>query len=72
MIRNNRKQNRLESGNIDYKDVALLKQFLTDTGKIVPARNTGINIKQQRRLSRAIKQARQMALLAYTDRHAVK
>jgi len=50
---------------IDYKDVALLKQFITASGKIAPRRVTGTCAKHQRELAIAIKRARQMALLPY-------
>ena len=70
-MRQSKRGDRLEGADIDYKDIELLKRFLTETGKMTPARNTGVSIKQQRQLSRAIKQARQMALIPYTDRHAI-
>ncbi|BAU57203.1 30S ribosomal protein S18 [Halorhodospira halochloris] len=54
---------------IDYKDLNTLKNYITDTGKIVPSRITGTNARYQRQLSRAIKRARYLALLPYTDRH---
>ena len=54
---------------IDYKDLNLLKQFVTETGKIVPSRITGTKARYQRQLARAIKQARYLALLPYTDNH---
>lgn len=54
---------------IDYKDIATLKQFVTETGKIVPSRITGTKSRYQRQLSTAIKRARYLALLPYTDRH---
>lgn len=50
----------------DYKDPQLLGYFITDRGKIMPRRMTGLTAKQQRQLARAIKQARQIALLPYT------
>jgi len=52
---------------IDYKDKALLKRFLTPEGKIRPRRQTGVNARNQRKLARAIKRARHIALLPYTD-----
>lgn len=52
---------------IDYKDVALLKGFITESGKIVPSRITGTSARFQRQLSIAIKMARVMALLPYCD-----
>ncbi len=54
---------------IDYKDVGLLKDFITDTGKIIPSRVTGTKAVFQRQLTTAIKRARYLALLPYTDRH---
>jgi small subunit ribosomal protein S18 len=54
---------------IDYKDLNLLKQYLSETGKIVPSRITGTNARYQRQLSTAIKRARYLALIPYTDKH---
>lgn len=54
---------------IDYKDVSVLKSYITESGKIVPSRITGTNAKYQRQLARAIKRARYLALLPYTDNH---
>jgi len=54
---------------IDYKDIDLLKQYITETGKIVPSRITGTSAKYQRQLAKAIKRARYVALLPYTDQH---
>ncbi len=54
---------------IDYKDVELLKQYISDNGKIVPSRITGTSTKYQRQLATAIKQARYLSLLPYTDNH---
>ncbi len=54
---------------IDYKDLEMLKGYVTETGKIVPSRITGTKAKYQRQLSTAIKQARYVALLPYTDAH---
>ena len=55
---------------IDYKDIDTLKQYVTETGKIVPSRITGTSARYQRQLSRAIKRARYLALLPYTDGQA--
>ena len=55
---------------IDYKDIGVLKHYITETGKIVPSRITGTKARYQRQLSRAIKLARFLALLPYCDRHA--
>lgn len=52
---------------VDYKDVALLRTFLTDRGKIRARRITGLTPQQQRAVTRAIKNAREMALLPYTS-----
>ena len=54
---------------IDYKYLETLKAFLTETGKIVPARITGTNAFYQRQLATAIKRARFLALLPYSDQH---
>ncbi|MFV1973609.1 MAG: 30S ribosomal protein S18 [Thiohalobacterales bacterium] len=54
---------------IDYKDIGLLKQFVSETGKIVPSRITGTKARYQRQLSTAIKRARYLALLPYCDSH---
>lgn len=54
---------------IDYKDLDLLNEFITETGKIVPSRITGTSAKYQRQLSTAIKRARFLALLPYSDAH---
>ena len=54
---------------IDYKDVEVLKDFITENGKITPARISGTRAFYQRQLSEAIKRARYLALLPYTDLH---
>ena len=54
---------------IDYKDLDTLKQYITETGKIVPSRSTGTKAKYQRQLATAVKRARFLALLPYTDNH---
>ncbi len=54
---------------IDYKDVARLRRYLSDRGKIEPRRKTGTCAKHQRRLSVALKNARFMAMLPYTAAH---
>jgi len=54
---------------IDYKDVELLKDFVSENGKIMPARITGTKTGYQRQLSTAIKRARFLALMTYTDLH---
>jgi small subunit ribosomal protein S18 len=54
---------------IDYKDLDMLKQYITETGKIVPSRITGTSARYQRQLALAVKRARFLALLPYTDQH---
>jgi len=54
---------------IDYKDLDVLKEYVSENGKIVPSRITGTKAKYQRQLSTAIKRARYIALLPYTDKH---
>jgi small subunit ribosomal protein S18 len=54
---------------IDYKDIATLKNYITETGKIVPSRITGTKARYQRQLATAIKRARFLALLPYCDSH---
>ncbi|MDQ7073890.1 MAG: 30S ribosomal protein S18 [Gammaproteobacteria bacterium] len=54
---------------IDYKDLDTLKNYVTETGKIVPSRITGTKARYQRQLSTAVKRARFLALLPYSDQH---
>jgi small subunit ribosomal protein S18 len=54
---------------IDYKDLDTLKGYITETGKIVPSRITGTKARYQRQLATAIKRARYLALLPYSDSH---
>jgi len=54
---------------VDYKDIAILKDFINENGKIIPARITGTKARYQRQLGVAIKRARFLALLHYTDLH---
>ncbi|GAB2900399.1 30S ribosomal protein S18 [Uliginosibacterium flavum] len=54
---------------IDYKDIEILKDFISENGKIMPARITGTKAGYQRQLSTAIKRARFLALMPYTDLH---
>lgn len=54
---------------VDYKDIGNLRNHLTETGKIVPSRITGMSAKMQRRLTMAIKYARYLALIPYCDGH---
>lgn len=54
---------------IDYKDISTLRQYISETGKIMPSRLTGTKARYQRQLSTAIKRARFLALLPYCDNH---
>ncbi|MDH3978034.1 MAG: 30S ribosomal protein S18 [Gammaproteobacteria bacterium] len=54
---------------IDYKDLDTLRNYVTETGKIVPSRITGTKTNYQRQLATAVKRARYLALLPYTDKH---
>jgi len=54
---------------IDYKDLSTLKNYISETGKIVPSRITGTRSFYQRQLAEAVKRARFLALLPYTDQH---
>ena len=56
---------------IDYKDLETLKAYISETGKIVPSRITGTKAKYQRQLATAVKRARYLALIPYTDSHQV-
>ena len=55
-----------KSKKIDYKDVNTLKNYISDKGKILPRRVTGLNAKHQRQITVAIKRARQIALIPYS------
>jgi len=64
-----RKYTRIPVDNIDYKDLALIRRFISDRGKIDPRRKSGTCAKHQRMLTTALKRARFMALLPYTAEH---
>lgn len=55
---------------IDYKDLATLKAYISENGKIVPSRITGTKARYQRQLATAVKRARFLALLPYSDSHS--
>lgn len=64
-----RKSSPLKPGEtVDYKDVRRLQRFLTERGKVLPRRATGLTAKQQRQVARSIKRARQIALLPFVKR----
>lgn len=54
---------------VDYKDINTIKQYIGESGKIVPSRITGTKARYQRQLATAVKRARYLALLPYTDNH---
>ena len=73
-MRNNRRHKycrftALGVSEIDYKDLDTLKSYITETGKIIPSRNTGTKPRYQRQLATAVKRARYLALLPYSDQH---
>ena len=53
---------------IDYKDIRLLSRYVTEKGKIIPSRITGVSRKKQKELSKAIKRARFLSLMSYTNK----
>lgn len=55
----------------DYKDIQMLKNYISENGKIIPKRITGLTSKEQRFLARAVKLARFLALLSYCDKHRI-
>jgi small subunit ribosomal protein S18 len=66
MITKNQKTSPISlSQKIDYKDIDLLSLFLTEQGKILPRRATGVTVQQQRKLTKAIKRARILSLLSF-------
>jgi small subunit ribosomal protein S18 len=65
-----KKQNPLKAAKIeavDYKDTALLRKFISDRGKIRARRVTGVSVQEQRQIAKAVKNAREMALLPYSS-----
>ena len=55
----------------DYKEVLVLKRFISDRGKIIPQKYSGLTSKNQRKLAKEVKKARYMGLIQYTERHAI-
>ena len=64
-----RMQQAKQESDIDYKDLDTLRQFIGETGKIVPSQITGTSARFQRTLAREIKRSRYLALIPYTDSH---
>jgi small subunit ribosomal protein S18 len=62
---NRRRQNQLVPDYVDWKDVDYLRRFVPERGKIMPRRISGVSAKDQRRIAKAIKRARAMALLPF-------
>ena len=56
---------------IDYKDIDLLKLFITEQGKILPRRATGVTVQQQRQIAKAIKRARVLSLLPFVTQDSI-
>ena len=56
------------SPSIDYKDIRLLSRYITEKGKIIPSRITGVSQKKQKELAKAIKRARYLSLISYTNK----
>ena len=68
MILYNKKSSPIKTNEIlDYKDIDLLRKFITDQGKILPRRSTGLTAKQQKKLTKSIKRARILALLPFLN-----
>ena len=62
----------INSPKIDYKDIRLISRYLSEKGKIVPSRITGVSKKKQKELSKAIKRARFLGLISYTNKYSVQ
>ncbi len=58
------------SPSIDYKDIKMLSRYISEKGKITPSRITGVSAKKQKELSKAIKRARFLSLLSYTNKYS--
>ena len=68
MLYNKQSKNIKDSELLDYKDIDLLRKFITDQGKILSRRSTGLTTKQQKKLSKSIKRARILALLPFSNK----
>ena len=62
----------INSPKIDYKDIRLLSRYISEKGKIVPSRITGVSRKKQKELSKAIKRARFLSLMSYTNKFNIQ
>ena len=60
------------SPKIDYKDIKLISRYITEKGKIIPSRITGVSKKKQKELSKAIKRARFLSLMSYTNKQSIQ
>tara|TARA_B100000700_G_C14782947_1_gene732221 strand:- start:487 stop:702 length:216 start_codon:yes stop_codon:yes gene_type:complete len=65
----NQKSKKIKSSDIDYKNIGILKKFISESGKISPRRVAGTSAKEQRQINKAIKIARYLALLPFCDNH---
>nr|YP_010865272.1 ribosomal protein S18 [Campylaephora boydenii]WGT74198.1 ribosomal protein S18 [Campylaephora boydenii] len=69
MIAYNKRSMTIKSNEkLDYKDIDLLRKFITDQGKIMPRRSTGLTVKQQKQITKCIKKARILALLPFLNK----
>ena len=71
MVENSIEKNASDSINFDlltYKDIKILTNYLSEQGKILPRRATGVTVQQQRKLAKAIKRARFLSLMSYTNK----
>ena len=67
MVQKNKNIELKENETLNYKDVDILRKFINDQGKILPRRLTGLTVKQQKKVTNSIKQARMLAILPFTN-----